>query len=684
MAPPSGSASQACVAVGDLVGVVFHHRCQPALVKRLKGSRADLHVGFDARSCTLPVRELIRIASLSPDQPVATRLDAHPWRITASALEQARPSHRDAGSAWILLIESAESIDLAGFSDLVAAGHAPIQCLACWLWLSGEQTLFRWRQGRVQARPLTEVRRLRQDRRRQALHAASLARWQQRLRERQSLDPEAIEPAWQDDLKRLGAWAAGDTAEPLPADLCRALQGAHCAADPRAIRHLLVDLALWDRHQLPSLVHSQWRQGFPAELEELAMALAAGAAEPHAGDAERVDLCALHTVTVDDDDTLDIDDALSCEPLPEGGCRLWIHVADPDRLVPHGSPLDLEARRRASSLYLARGVLPMFPACLSNGAFSLRAGQRNAAWSLAVRLDQQGEIGEYRLLRSWVRPAYRLSYDDVDALLELAPPQEGWLLELQRQLQLRRQWRLERGALQLEQAEGRIRCRDGEPVLEVSDPSASRQLVAEAMILAGAVIADHGRRHSLALPYRGQVQSPLPSAAELQALPVGPVRHAAIRRCLSRGQLGCSPAPHHTLGLDAYVQATSPIRRYSDLLVQRQLRALAEGSAPFDQAAMASLITELEAPLREAISISRDDQRHWLQEWLQRQHPRQWHGLFLRWLREQDRLALVHLEDLAVDLPCEAPGGSEPGDALLVRVVEVDPLSDRLRLQAVA
>jgi exoribonuclease-2 len=185
------------------------------------------------------------------------------------------------------------------------------------------------------------------------------------------------------------------------------------------------------------------------------------------------------------------------------------------------------------------------------------------------------------------------------------------------------------------------------------------------------------------LPYRSQQSSTLPPEQELQALPSGPVRHAALRRCLTRGHVGTSAAPHFSLGLEAYVQATSPIRRYGDLLVQRQLQAQLEGSTPLDESSLASLLNELEGPVRQGIQISREDQRHWLQVWFEQQPQQQWQALFLRWLRPQDRLGLVHIEELAMDLAAECPARSEPGDALLVRIQLVDSLRDQLRLQAV-
>jgi exoribonuclease-2 len=136
--------------------------------------------------------------------------------------------------------------------------------------------------------------------------------------------------------------------------------------------------------------------------------------------------------------------------------------------------------------------------------------------------------------------------------------------------------------------------------------------------------------------------------------------------------------------LPAYVQATSPIRRYSDLVVQRQLAAVQDQHPPLQAEALEVLLAELEPALREGLAISRDDQRHWQQVWFAQEKRPEWQGCFLRWLRPQDLLGLVHLEELAMDLPAACPPRSQPGDGLLVRVLQVDPLRDLLRLQAVA
>lgn len=676
------------IQAGDLVGLVDGRGPQLAVVQGIRGSRAELCVGLQGRSQQLPSRLLDLISPAIGADP-ARALHHAPWNLDSERLEAAQPSRRELAAAWLLIHADPEgsSLDLRSLVELVGDAYDPAQLAACWLWLQGSQTLFRWRHQQLQPRGLSELRQLRRERRLQTLAQQSEQQWLQALHQRRPLDSGQLKVSQLEQLTLLRSWAAGHSDSPLSPELRRALQAAHCPPEAGAIRHLLADLGQWPRHHLPSLEGSSWQHGFSESQLAEAERLLACSDDPHPGDQLRSDLTGLHTVTIDDDDTLDIDDGLSLEQGPTGSPRLWIHVADPGRSVASGSPLDLEARRRGSSLYLARGTLPMFPPRLANELFSLLSGRRCPAWSLWVELDPQGAVVDYGLQRSWIRPTYRLSYADADELIELAPPQERQLLDLHGLLQRRRRWRQQQGALCLDQSEGRIRCRGEEPEraeLEICDPSPSRLMVAEAMILAGAVIAAHGCRQGLALPFRSQLASELPPAAELAALPAGPVRHAAIKRCLNRGHMGVTPAPHFSLGLPAYVQATSPIRRYGDLLVQRQLAAQLSGSDPLDAEALAAQLTDIEAPVRQGVQISRDDQRHWQQVWFE-QNPRpEWPGLFLRWLRPQDQLALVHLEDLALELPCHCPPRSEPGDRLLVRVRQVDSLRDQLRLEATA
>jgi exoribonuclease-2 len=660
-----------------------------AVITALQGSKARVAIGFDARDQLLPQRQLERLSPLPPGVEPPRRLGALPWGLTPALLAAEQPSRRSLGAAWLLLLEAGSPFPFEEFCGLVCGdGQAP-QLAACWLALVGPQLLFRWRQGEVQARPLADLRALRRERRRQALVDQQEQRWLQRLQARQPLDPSAWTPLEQRRLEQLQQLASGSLAEQqLEPALRNSLKALHLGMeqgiDRGLVRHLLVDLQLWDPHHLVSLEGTTWSAGFPEALEQEAQRLAALSGQVLPGDDERLDLTQQRCVTIDDDDTRDIDDALALERREGGALRIWIHVADPGRLVAAGSPLDLEARRRGSSLYLARGILPMFPEVLSTGAFSLRAGQRSAAWSTWVDLDGDGAIAGCGIERSWVQPTYRLSYADADDLIDLAPPQEADLAALEQLLQRRRRWRLQQGALQMDLAEGRIRCRGDGAQLVITEPGPARALVAEAMILAGAVAAQIAVEHGLAMPFRSQLPAELPPQADLDALPEGPVRFAAIKRCLSRGLMGTEAAHHFSLGLPAYVPATSPIRRYGDLVVQRQLAAWRCGDPPMPAEELQPLLEQFDGAVREGIAISREDNRHWQQVWFEQHRGGQWRGEFLRWLRPQDRLGLLRVEELAMDLAAECPPKLEPGDALLVRVQQVDPLRDQLRLVASA
>lgn len=683
--------------MGDLVGIpgrTGEASPQVAVVQGIQGGKADLTLLPKGKRVTLPLRQLEWVASCPESGwPPPFERSGGSFSLAHGILASATPRRRDFGAAWqVLVAESSpegdpEPLTLQAFTELVSGRADPLSCCACWLWLQGRQLLFRLKQGSIKPRNALEIKRLAQDRHRKQLAEHHQLHWVNALKQRHPVAAEALLPRQADELAALRRLAAGQGISTLPEEIHHLLQQVRCSSEPADVRHLLADVGLWPRHHLPSLQGSSWQQGFSESLQQEAERLLHLAEGPCSGDDERRDLTGLHTVTIDDDDTADIDDGLSLEWMTEGPPRIWIHVADPGRLILPGSPLDLEAQRRGTSLYLAQGTLPMFPQVLATGPFSLRAGQRCAAWSMGIRLDPDGAISDLMLHRSWVRPAYRLSYSDADELLELAPPQERDLLVLQEWMQRRRAWRAQRGALFLDQSEGRLRApaseTDGDGArLEIIEPTPSRLLVAEAMILAGAAIADYGQQHQLALPYRSQPAAPVPNPQELEAFPAGPVRQAAIKKCLTRGVVGTRALPHFSLGLEAYVQATSPIRRYGDLLVQRQLQALQDGTTPMDATALTDALTTMEGGVREGLTISREDQRHWQQVWFAQHRGQQWRGLFLRWLREDHHLALVHLDSLAMDLAAECQGSPQPGDSVLVRVREVDPLRDLLRLDA--
>ena len=379
---------------GDLVGVQDSKGNQLAVVESLQGSKARLKLGFDRKSVVLPQRQLDLICPLPSGAELPDGLGASPWKLTAEQLNSTCLNRRNWGSAWLLLLESEETVEIEFFSDLVCGGTSPSQLALCWLALMGPQLWFRFKQDQIKARSAAELKPLRRQNRLKVLEQQKEQRWKQLLSARQQLDLATIPQALRDRLEQLKDLVSGSIEfAQLDRVVQQSLVGLRLDQDRSDLRLLLVDLGLWDPHQLASMAGTTWSSGFsPALLEEAERLLELNASE-RPGDAERIDLCHQRCVTIDDEDTRDIDDGIALERRDDGSQRLWIHIADPGRLIETDSALDLEARRRGSSLYLAKGNLPMFPECLSTGPFSLRARMRTAAWSIWAELNSNGELG---------------------------------------------------------------------------------------------------------------------------------------------------------------------------------------------------------------------------------------------------------------------------------------------------
>ena len=667
---------------GDTVAVVLKSSPLIGRLLSVKGSKAVVSFGGQRRDQDLPLRDLVALEQCGP---LASQAVPTPEQVQAND-----PSRRNLVEAWQLLVDDAPDgsarLSLTEFCGLLQDPPSLAVVAAIWTWLHSPQSLFRWRRDRLVQPLTTEERvRLREQRRaerreeRQEQRQLELMRlqrpWTDQEREELQADRWELIEHWLTLLRTQPAAVSQDT------DLSRwsrSLQIETAAAD---LRQWLVVKGLLDPDQPLSLRNSPWSRRFADDLEQEAEQLIARAETDCPGDGDRLDLTHLATYSLDDAGTREIDDALSLERR-EDGCWIWIHIADPARLIEPGSPLDREARRRATSLYLADGVMPMLPLSLAAGPLSLRAGVRSAALSVAVQLDETGEVTAHRIVRSWIRPRYGLTYADGDELIELAPPGDESLADLADLMNRRRRWRRSRGAVLFDRPEGRFRQREGALEVQVIEPSPARLLVSEAMLLMGAVVAGFGQEHDLALPFRSQPPASLPSAEELELIPDGPARDAAIKRCLSRGVQGTRPMPHFSLGLPAYVQATSPIRRYADLVAHRQILARINGTESLSEDQLGELIDDLDDPLRQSVQISREDQRHWQQVWLARHREQRWTVIFLRWLRPQDRLALVHVPDLAMDLVGTAQGRDpDPGAHLEMRVTHVDPDRAELQLQ---
>lgn len=341
----------------------------------------------------------------------------------------------------------------------------------------------------------------------------------------------------------------------------------------------------------------------------------------------REDLREVPMVTIDGEDARDLDDAVSLKKLDDG-YELGVHIADVSWYVREGTALDQEAYKRGTSVYVTDRVVPMLPKKLSNGLCSLNEGEDRLAMSCIMRMDPQGRILDHRVVESLIRVDHRMSYTNVQYILEGSRlPQEERNAEQQAAMDqyddwvetfcqmaelasLRRQMRTERGALDFEVQECKFQMDPyGYPrEIELRQQNEATHLIEEFMLAANETVAreydekkipfmyrvhpnpDEERVRDLGMQLR-QLGRPLKGAANGRLDP-GAVRKLLdglwgeeksmvsqmILRSMKQARYSSlREGGHFGLAAPYYCHFTSPIRRYPDLVVHRMIKACLRG-----------------------------------------------------------------------------------------------------------
>jgi exoribonuclease-2 len=213
------------------------------------------------------------------------------------------------------------------------------------------------------------------------------------------------------------------------------------------------------------------------------------------------------------------------------------------------------------------------------------------------------------------------------------------------------------GAISIDLPEASVRVREGEIVITPVVPLRSRSLVERAMVLAGDAVARFGIEHAIALPYATQDPPDGPPPREAVALS----EMFALRRSMKRSQYRSVPAAHSGLGLPAYVQTTSPLRRYLDLVVHQQLRAYLAGAPLLSQADILERIGDIEPALSATRQAENLSNRHWVLVYLLRRPG--WRGRAILVERRGGMNGTFVVPELALEtqlhLPADLPLDSE-------------------------
>ncbi len=334
----------------------------------------------------------------------------------------------------------------------------------------------------------------------------------------------------------------------------------------------------------------------------------------------RRDFTSATVITIDPRDARDFDDAISLEKLENGNWRLGVHIADVAHFVPPGTPLDDEARERATSIYLPDRVIPMLPEVISNNLASLQPHKVRYAKSALMEMTPDGGPLHTELCSTAIRSDHRFTYEEVDSFLadrkawETKLPVDVFRLlnEMHALGMILRKRRLEQGALEMSMPEVKVEFDDAGRVSGAHGTvnTESHQIIEEFMLAANIAVARHLQEKEL-LFLRRIHASPTPrkirkltefvnmlgfrfksleSRFELKKLlalvkgtPQQNTVTLAVLQSMQKAVYSPEPEAHYALATDCYCHFTSPIRRYPDLTIHRLIDALESSQRPVQQ-----------------------------------------------------------------------------------------------------
>jgi exoribonuclease-2 len=318
--------------------------------------------------------------------------------------------------------------------------------------------------------------------------------------------------------------------------------------------------------------------------------------------------------SIDDEETREVDDALAIER--DG--LLWkitIAIADPASVIHNNDILDREAMRRGTTVYLPTQTVLMLPERISCDVASLSVGHVRSSLVIRVWMDE-GEIKKSSISREAIRVLRRLNYSEADKLIKQGEEDTArYLRELSSCAKHLSAHRIKEGAFSLQRPEYKISLKEGNLTVTIIDKeSPSRLLIAEMMILANHIAAKYAYRHQVPIIYRVQDHPLEPISKEMLA---DPLSFYKIRKFLGRSSLSLQAGGHSGLGLSMYTQLTSPLRRFADLVMQRQLMAhLVQEELPYSKDNLFKVLETAERTARESRSIENEAKKRLLMQYL--------------------------------------------------------------------
>ena len=433
----------------------------------------------------------------------------------------------------------------------------------------------------------------------------------------------------------------------------------------------LIKTGSWQVDEDPLIKRFSITEDFPKKVNEEVKQIL----EEPFSDEGLEDLTHLEVFSVDDENTQDIDDAISIEETDEG-TTLGVHIANVAAYVPKWSPMDDEALKRGETIYLPENHIHMFPAELIKERLSLIKGTESKALSLLVQFDDNLNIKNYRFTNSKILVRENISYSKASKYFDA----DAIGIKFKQIAEKLREKRLQAGALIIQLPQLKIRIdEDSNITIEKNHMnSVAHKTNSEFMILMNRMAGKFLKDNRVPGIFRSQPEAISEDARSHDKN--DPLYAIHVVKYLRAPRVGLDPGPHLSLGIDVYAQATSPIRRYTDLLIQRQIVSeLQKEDHCYTEDELENLYPRIEIGIRDKKMVEKNRERYWVYKHLQKLQGKEIRGIITS---INGARANVYLPDYLFEVPVSLSSkvNLEESRDIKLLVQKVDPLRRKLTL----
>ena len=360
------------------------------------------------------------------------------------------------------------------------------------------------------------------------------------------------------------------------------------------------------------------------------------------------DLTSLKTYIIDSEDPHEVDDAISLE-ITEGEIKkLWVHISNPCKLFSQDSKIDLDARRKNCSLYLTDQYVQMLPHEILQKA-NLAQNKISETISAAIEFNKDGSIHNYEIIEAIIKPKYQLTYEDANEILELEPKEEFELVEIKKLLEKSIIFRKNQGAIIFESPNSKIKLFKDKIIIIKSEKTLAQIIIAEAMILMGYVSGMFLKKYNLAAAYRVQKIKCSPNEV-LNKYKDSEIKYIILKQYMGRSYITIKPGNHESLGLELYVQSSSPLRRYLDLIIQRQIYNKINNFESLSINSISKIIDYSKTRQTENNNIYKNDRFKYLSLFFNNENKPYYRIIFVKWINYKRNIALVFFPEYSLEI----------------------------------